>query len=495
MNLVPDRAEFLRLSRHSTRVPIAGEAPVPGLDPAALYRLLFKDSPNSFLFDSGGEPGATARYSLMGRSNNRSLQAENTAARFSDNGEAGAPQNASLRCLDSMNFDDGVQNVDYLPHFWGGWVGYMGYEMAANFEKLPRAGRNDLSLPDLYFLQVDRLFVYDHETGILKYIIAAETTGDSSSRYDRCAAEIVQTWERLRGLLSQLHEERKNGPCRTPTAAAATNRLRSNVSKTEYMAMVERAQRYIEAGDIYQANLAQRFETDFPGDPFDLYLRLREINPSPFAGYLQFDDWAIASSSPERLIKVERGMLETRPIAGTRPRGNSPREDSALSAELLLDEKEKAEHLMLVDLERNDLGRICEYGSVRVTDLMFLEKYSHVTHIVSNIVGQLLPKASVADILKAVFPGGTITGCPKIRCMEIIGELEPTRRGPYSGSFGYIGFAPSMDFNIIIRTIIVKERKAYFHVGAGIVADSIPEREYQETLDKAAAMMQALSLA
>jgi anthranilate/para-aminobenzoate synthase component I len=257
---------------------------------------------------------------------------------------------------------------------------------------------------------------------------------------------------------------------------------------------VEKAKTYIKEGDIYQANIAQKFVTPFTGDPFQLYKKLRKINPSPFAGYLNFQNFSLVSSSPERLVKVNESRIETRPIAGTRPRGKRIGEDEFLSKELLLNPKERAEHLMLVDLERNDLGRICKAGSVNVTEFMFLEKYSHVSHIVSNIIGTLKPGTCVADILKSVFPGGTITGCPKIRCMEIISELEPDMRGPYSGSFGYIGFSHYMDLNIIIRSIIICDDTASFHVGAGIVADSDPKKEYQETLDKAAAMIQALSI-
>jgi aminodeoxychorismate synthase component I len=268
--------------------------------------------------------------------------------------------------------------------------------------------------------------------------------------------------------------------------------LRSNMSREDYVDRVRSAQTYIREGDIYQANLSQRFEIHFTGNPFHLYRNLRRINPSPFSGYLNFGEFSIVSSSPERLVKVSDDRIETRPIAGTRPRSQNPDKDLSLSMELLLNEKERAEHLMLVDLERNDLGRICKTGSVRVTDLMFLEQYSHVSHIVSNIAGDLLPDVSLWEILKAVFPGGTITGCPKIRCMEIINELEPTKRGPYSGSFGYIGFNREMDLNIIIRTILLKNSRAYFHVGAGIVADSSPESEYEETLHKAAAMIEVL---
>jgi anthranilate/para-aminobenzoate synthase component I len=257
--------------------------------------------------------------------------------------------------------------------------------------------------------------------------------------------------------------------------------------------MVERAKHYIEEGDIYQANVSQRFETTFKGEAFDLYENLRQINPSPFSGYLKLGNLTLVSSSPERLIKIEKGVLETRPIAGTRPRGRTIEEDKHLATELLLNEKEQAEHLMLVDLERNDLGRLCEYGSVQVTEQMFVEQYSHVSHIVSNIRGILKPGVTFKEILTAVFPGGTITGCPKIRCMEIIDELESVARGPYSGSFGYIGFADYLDLNIVIRTIVLKGDKAYFHVGAGIVADSVPANEYQETLDKAAAMIDVLT--
>ena len=271
------------------------------------------------------------------------------------------------------------------------------------------------------------------------------------------------------------------------------NGIQSNLSANEYKDRVRRTQVYIKEGDIYQANIAQRFETEFNGDPFELYHKLRAINPAPFSGFLRFSDFSIVSSSPERLIKIQNDTLETRPIAGTRPRGDNIAKDKSLSKELLLNEKERAEHLMLVDLERNDMGRVCQIGSVKVTDLMFLEQYSHVSHIVSNIQGRLKPNASIRDLLKALFPGGTITGCPKIRCMEIIHELEPSSRGPYSGSFGYIGFSRQLDLNIIIRTIILIDDKAFFHVGAGIVADSDPDKEYEETLAKAAAMIRVLS--
>jgi anthranilate/para-aminobenzoate synthase component I len=256
--------------------------------------------------------------------------------------------------------------------------------------------------------------------------------------------------------------------------------------------MVLRALDYIRAGDIFQANISQRFTASWRGDPRALYQALRRINPSPFACFFSWNDLAVVSCSPERLVRVQDGCVDTRPIAGTRPRGVNPHEDALNSLELLLSEKERAEHIMLVDLERNDLGRVCEGGSVSVDEFMTLEEYSHVIHIVSNISGRLRRGMDVVDIIRAVFPGGTITGCPKVRCMQIIRELEPVARGLYSGSLGYLGFDGTMDLNIAIRTMIIQGRSLAFHVGAGIVADSIPEREYHETLDKARALMEAV---
>ena len=270
--------------------------------------------------------------------------------------------------------------------------------------------------------------------------------------------------------------------------------LKSNMTKSKFTNMVKRAKEYIREGDIFQANLSQRFEAEFEGDPWEFYKRLNEINPSPFGGYINFDDMSIVSASPERLIKINGKYIETRPIAGTRPRGKSSQNDIALSKELLLNEKERAEHIMLVDLERNDLGRVCKYGTVKVDELMILESYSHVWHIVSKVVGELKDDVKFIDILRACFPGGTITGCPKVRCMEIIEELEPVRRGIYTGSMGYIGYDGRIDLNIIIRSALVKNGKIYFYAGAGIVADSNPEKEYEETLFKAEAIMEALRL-
>ncbi len=485
MRILPNSNKFNEQSESSKRVPVCGVKAVPKLSPAHLYHELFKNESESFLFESGNGPEATSRYSFMGASDSRSIKIQNNKACFINENGSADYEMEPLEGLDRLNFDDEIDSVDYLPHFWGGWVGVMGYELAGIFEDLPAKKNEPFGFPDLYMIQVDRLLVYDHKEKILKYIVSKEKPGE----YSELVEEVQNFWKRIEKILTRSSIMTKMP---TPTEKNS-NGLKPNISKKEYVESVQRAKNYIEEGDIYQANLSQRFETSYKGDPFDLFLRLRSVNPSPFSGYLKFNDFTIVSSSPERLIKIENRAVETRPIAGTRPRSNDPGIDKSLSAELLLNEKERAEHLMLVDLERNDLGRICKTGTVRVSELMFLEKYSHVSHIVSNIKGELRPEVSVKDILRAVFPGGTITGCPKVRCMEIINELEIEGRGPYCGSFGYIGFSGYMDLNIIIRSILLKNGRACFNVGAGIVADSSPEKEYLETLDKAQAMIQVLS--
>ena len=491
MNLHPTRETFIDLRRDFDRVPILGEKIVSQFNPPHFFRLMVGSAPNAFLFESGKGPEATARYTLMGQSNSKTLQASNDQIVISNNGTRETKQESPLSILDHLNFESHGTPFDYVPHFWGGWVGTIGYEMVQWLDAISLSSKDDLGLPLLHFFQVDRLWVYDHTTQILKMIISTKCLDDPEKYYSETANEIERSWQQAESILDASSESVRPTP---PVPSNENNSgLHSNTSEAQYIKMVERAKRYIEEGDIYQANLSQRFETPFKGEAFDLYENLRQINPSPFSGYIKLGDLTLVSSSPERLVKIEKGVLETRPIAGTRPRGRNIEEDKHLATELLLNEKEQAEHLMLVDLERNDMGRICEYGSVQVTDQMFVEQYSHVSHIVSNIRGILKPGITFKEILKAVFPGGTITGCPKIRCMEIIDELEPVARGPYSGSFGYIGFADFLDFNIIIRTILLKDDRAYFHVGAGIVADSIPGNEYQETLDKAAAMVDVLT--
>ena len=493
MLIKPDLKYFLHLSKSFTRIPVVGEILCENLDPALLYQHLFKDQVDSFLLESGKGPESTTRYSMMGISNQNSISIKNGKAWETSNNKIELLSNNPLTAFNNIDFQLPPGSIDYISHFWGGWIGFIGYEVFRLLENLPAKDLDENGLSDLYFIQVEKLIIFDHKNKLLKYIVSSQHYEPSEKHYSEICEEVQNYCENIARVINEFQSSpASNKPYGATTDSLGTN-LRPNISKKKYVQLVNKAKSYIEEGDIYQANIAQKFEMDFKKDPFKLYTYLRKINPSPFSGFLALKEFCLISSSPERLVKLKNNILETRPIAGTRPRGKNRFDDEVLSNELLLNEKEKAEHLMLVDLERSDMGRICQYGSVEVTDFMFLEKYSHVSHIVSNITGVLESEISVLDIIRAVFPGGTITGCPKIRCMEIIDELESIKRGPYTGSFGYIGFDRQLDLNIIIRTIILKDEKAFFHVGAGIVADSIPEKEYDETLDKAGAMINALS--
>ena len=493
MDILPNKKTFMQLAASSSRVPVCGQEKIPGLDLSIIFREFFLKTKNSFLFESAKGPKETAQYSLMGGGYSKTLEITGQKAKLLDKGKLISEWSQPGPALEILNFERNIPSVAYLPHFWGGWVGFIGYEGGAWFESLPVKKSYENNLPDLLFMEVEQFFLYDHVTEELKFILCPKTKEIENS-YDKLIKEIKRTWNDIYRILKGTKEKSKLDNLNLPLPPLLSKGcLKSNLNEVDYTERVKKVKSYIHEGDIYQANIAQKFETHFEGNPLELYVKLRQVNPSPFSGYLNFQQLSLVSSSPERLVKVHEQKVETRPIAGTRPRGKKDKEDRALSLELLLNPKEQAEHLMLVDLERNDLGRICKTGSICVTDFMLLEKYSHVSHIVSNIVGDLKSETSVYDILKSVFPGGTITGCPKIRCMEIISELETVNRGPYSGSFGYIGFGPYIDLNIIIRSILICDEVASFHVGAGIVADSNPEKEYQETLDKAAAMIQALS--
>lgn len=379
-----------------------------------------------------------------------------------------------------------------ITGFTGGAVGYFAYDCCHLFEKLPKRAKDDLGLPDMFFMFVDTAVVFDH----LENKVSVVSNIYPDKPLEKAHEEAVGKIQRLEKKLLTPNPELQTDLVRSQELGVGSKGFQLPVStftKQGFQEIVRRAKEYIAAGDIYQANLSQRFCIDIGRmDPLVLYEHLSGVNPSPFACYLDLGELKIVSSSPERLLRVENGFVETRPIAGTRPRGKTPSEDLALSCELILSDKERAEHIMLVDLERNDLGRVCEYGSVKVNELMVLEDYSHVIHIVSNVVGRLKRGKDRFDLIAAAFPGGTITGCPKIRCMEIIDELEPVARNIYTGSVGYLDFNGDMDLNIAIRTMVIKGQKAYAQVGAGIVADSDPEREYYETLYKAEALFKAV---
>ena len=384
--------------------------------------------------------------------------------------------------------------IEGLPPFQGGAAGMLSYDFVRYLEKLPDTAEDDLHIPDAHFFMFDRVIAFDH---VLKkcWVIVCPGARDTALGFtemkrdrDECIDEAEAEVDRLVRAVA-----RDAAPVICAPVSHTPVDIFPQTTKERYMEMVRRAKEYIAAGDIFQANLSLRIRGEIGTiSPLDIYCILREINPSPFAAFIDFGDYAIVSSSPERLVRVAGSRVDTRPIAGTRPRGRDLQEDSSMSAELLLNEKERAEHIMLIDLERNDLGKVADYGSVMVDELMITEKYSHVIHIVSNVKGDLVATKDCFDVIRAAFPGGTITGVPKVRCMEIIEELEQRRRGPYTGSLGYIGFNGNMDLNIIIRTFVVKEGMAYVQAGAGIVADSDPEREYHESLKKAEALISTL---
>ncbi len=370
--------------------------------------------------------------------------------------------------------------------FVGGAVGYFSYDLCHFIERLPTTAINDLNLPECYLAFYDAIVAFDNLEGRI-YVLS---TGFPAFEYGKRQTRAGERLGEIKSLITTIPVISTVEPLAVEEGIV----LKSNFSRAEYLKAVERAREYICAGDIFQVNLSQRFEANLPVSPDELYLRLRRVNPAPFASYLNFNGVSVVGASPERFLKVRGDWVETRPIKGTRPRGKSRAEDKALSQELLSSVKDRAENVMIVDLERNDLGRVCRYGTVRVTELAILETYPTVFHLTSTVVGRLCEGKNRIDLLKATFPGGSITGAPKVRAMEIIDELEPTRRSVYTGSIGYLSFSGDMDLNIVIRTFLVKERKAYFQVGGGIVYDSAPEAEYQETLDKARALIQALKL-
>ncbi|MFQ5924522.1 MAG: aminodeoxychorismate synthase component I [Dehalococcoidia bacterium] len=468
----------------STKHPLIEEISTSLTAPQAFE--LFRDRPFSFFLDSGMDPEKLGRYSFIGsdpflvlRSYGRQI-----SLIYSDRREiiVGNPFDVLGQMLEKYALDPCPSPIP----FTGGAVGYFSYDLCHFIERLPSTAIDDLQLPECYFAFYDALLAFDNLEG-RAYIASTGFPELDEARRMRRAGERL---EELRDMIAE-----------TPYSEVALGakdskktKTRANFTPEEYVKAVAAAREYICAGDIFQVNLSQRFEADLPIAPYELYRRLRLINPAPFASYLNFDGLAIASASPERFLRVKGDIVQTRPIKGTRPRGRSPEDDEALARELLQSIKDRAENVMIVDLERNDLGRVCRYGTVTVSELCALERYATVFHLTSTVVGRLREDKNRIDLIKATFPGGSISGAPKVRAMEIIDELEPTRRNVYTGSIGYLSFSGEMDLNIVIRTFIIKEGKAYFQVGGGIVYDSDPEAEYLETLDKARALIEALEL-
>jgi aminodeoxychorismate synthase component I len=484
------RNEFVREASEGDIPPLYLE--IPFIEPYKVYEIL--RGPGSMLLESVKGPMNIARYSFIciePFSEYRIRDGKETLRHKGENTvELSGKPLKTLRALISRYSQ---RPAPGLPPFQGGAAGLLCYDFVRYLERVPQSTQNDLGVPDAHIYFYDRLVAFDHKEHKAWAVSApgarAEEADDLEAAYDK-ASEAIMRFKRDISLINDTHHHVYPEKLHT-----TQGEIKHDVTGQQYIEMVRRVKEYIAEGDIFQANLSLRLSADIGDtDPWQLYLTLREINPSPFAGYLDFGEYVIASSSPERLVRVNQGMIDTRPIAGTRPRGQSAGEDDRMREDLLLSEKERAEHIMLIDLERNDLGRVCDYGSINVDELMITEDYSHVMHIVSNVRGRLAKGKDMLDAIRAAFPGGTITGVPKVRCMEIIDELEDLRRGPYTGSFGYLGYSGNMDLNIVIRTFTVKDGRATVQAGAGIVADSDPEHEYRESLKKAEALIRTLEI-
>jgi len=466
--------------------PMAKKIPIGSRTPMGVLEAGWPKGPR-FLLESTRRGGGLGRYSFTGGKPYRRF--ESRAERVCLEPNRGDPLLlAAVPSLRQLLTRESVPTVPGLPPFQGGAVGYFGYEWAHQWEAFPARQKDDLGLPDVELLFIDLLAAFDHAEGVLWLIF-----NPGGERFGSQGRQAL--WDEGEERIASL-ENRLGAPLPDPRCLPLLQGegLLPQMTRDAYIEKVSRCQEYICSGDIFQANLSHRFSMPLGSTcPLALYQRLSEINPSPFAAYLETGNVTLLGASPERLIQRSGPLVSTRPIAGTRRRGLNSEDDRRLARELLGDPKERAEHIMLVDLERNDLGKICRFGSVRVDEWMDIERYSHVLHIVSNITGELRPDRDAVDLLQATFPGGTVTGVPKIRCMEIIDELEPVTRGPYTGALGYLSTGGEMDLSIVIRTLIATREVLYLQVGAGIVADSVPSREYEETISKAAAAMAALS--
>jgi len=476
------------------RYPLISEVLTP-LTAAEAFELIL-ERPFSFFLDSGMDPGKLGRYSFIGSDPFLILKSYGKDITVISLNKRECKKGNPFEILNELLKRYTMEPCPLPIPFTGGAVGYFSYDLCHFIEHLPATATDDLQLPECCLAFYDLILTFDHLER-KAYIVSSGFPEQNEEKRSKRAAERTQELkERLLAGLSHSnprHRSLSKNPYSLKSDTKPGVKIRSNFTHQEYLNAVEAAREYIAAGDIFQVNLSQRFEAELPISPYKLYRHLRQINPAPFAAYLNYDDLSILSASPERFLKLNGDLVETCPMKGTRPRGGSKAEDEALAKELQNSIKDRAENVMIVDLERNDLGRVCRFGTVQVRELLTLERYATVFQLTSTVEGKLRKGYNRIDLLKACFPGGSITGAPKVRAMEIIDELEPTRRSVYTGSIGYLSFSGEMDLNIVIRTILVKDEKAYFQVGGGIIYDSVPEMEYQETLDKAKAIFQTLS--
>ncbi len=481
--------QFKSLANEYNAIPVYRRLMADVLTPVSLFLKIRKETEYPFLLESveGGEQ--LARYSFLGRNPYQILRYEDSQVTLQEAGKEPERLNSTyFETLKELTTAYSEPKLPDLPRLTGGAVGFSAYDTVRDIEHLPDQPEDDMNLPEAVWAFYDEVFAFDHvkqQVIIIKTVfIDNENEEDLQKLYDSASHRLNE----LEALVAEPIGQ-------TKPFDIDPDSLNSNMNKAKFEQMVEAGKEYIYEGDIFQVVLSQRFDTDFEGDRFMLYRALRMVNPSPYLFYLDFNDFAFVGSSPEVLVRVQDGTAELLPIAGTRPRGDTPEEDQQLEEDLKNDPKEIAEHIMLVDLGRNDLSRVCKSGTVKPVRSQVIERYSHVMHIVSDIRGELSQGETAVDTLMQCFPAGTVSGAPKIRAMEIIDELEPTKRGPYAGAVGYFDFSGNMDTCITIRTMVVSQNKVYIQAGAGIVADSDPEREFYETKDKAGALLQALSVA
>lgn len=475
----PTLDQVKELRAQGNVIPVYKSVIADFLTPVSAFLKLERNQKHAFLLESveGGE--TVARYSFLG--------CDPFLVMRCAGGESHQASSFIQNLRTTMSRFKSVK-IPNMPPFTGGAVGYFGYDMVRTIEDIPNTGRDDLGVDDAIMMFFKTVLAFDHlrhQIHIISNILVDESPDPIDVQYQKAVAEISAIEALLCGPLS----------IQDSAPASGESVVRSNFEKADYLKAVQRAKEYIAAGDIFQVVLSQRFEVDLPVSPFDVYRALRIINPSPYMYFLKIPDASIAGSSPEMLVKIRGRDAEYRPIAGTRPRGKDEAEDEELARDLSKDEKERAEHIMLVDLGRNDLGRVCKYGTVRVGDLMFVERYSHVIHLVSSLKGELRDDIDRWDALMACFPAGTVSGAPKVRAMEIIDEMEPTKRGVYAGAIMYADFNDNLDSCIAIRTLVARGNKGYIQAGGGIVADSVPETEYMETVNKSRALIRAIGLA
>ena len=488
--------EFLRLSSQGNLIPVYREIHGDLETPVSAYYKLAGRSAYSFLLESVEGEEKIARYSFIARDPELVFTSKGHEAqilRFEKGRQVSEKisfTGSPLSVVRELMRDYRAVDVAGLPRFFGGMVGFLSYDCVRFFEVLPDKTTDDLSLPDICMALARDLVIFDHRHHTIKVVSCVYL-----SKKDKSETKIKKYKAAQKAIDALIADLQK--PLSVPASKKGIKKIsvKSNCTKAQYEQMVIKGKAHIKAGDIFQIVLSQRLEVDISVDAFEIYRCLRVLNPSPYMFYLNFGGLQLVGASPELLVRCENGLVETRPIAGTRPRGINEAEDQALMKSLLADPKEKAEHIMLVDLGRNDLGRVCDKGTVRLSEFMGVEKYSHVMHIVSNVQGKLRKDMDALDVLEAAFPAGTLSGAPKIRAMEIIEDLEAQKRGPYGGAVGYFSFSKNLDTCITIRTIVVHKHKAYVQAGAGIVADSVPATEYIETMNKAKAQIKAIEMA